>query len=76
MANPEWENYNPNALNEHAKITPEDALSRVQKDEELIWSCCPNCNSVLAVYIRPGKVAFGVAPILAVHQEPPSTDDR
>lgn len=58
------------------KITPEDAISRVREHEELIWSCCPNCNSVLAVYIQQGKAPFALGPIVSVRQEPLSTDDR
>lgn len=58
------------------KITPEDALSRVMGGEELVWSNCPNCNSVLAVYIRTSKPSVALGPIVPVHQVPLSTDDR
>ena len=57
------------------RITPEEALSRVMSGEELLWACCPNCNSTLAVYIRTDKVHVGVGPIVPVRPEPPSTDD-
>jgi hypothetical protein len=58
------------------RITPEEALSRVMEGEELLWSCCPNCNSTLAVYIRTSKVHVAVGPIVPVRPELSSTDDR
>lgn len=58
------------------KITPEEALSRVMEGEEIVWSCCPNCTSVLAVYIRTSKPHVALGPTVAVHPERPSTDDR
>jgi hypothetical protein len=57
------------------RITTEDALSRVMPGEELVWSCCPNCNSTLAVYIRTSKVSVALGPIQSVHPGQLSTGD-
>lgn len=58
------------------KITPEEALSRVMEGEEIVWTSCPNCNSVLAAYIRTSKVSVALGPIVAVRPEQLSTDNR
>lgn len=41
--------------NEDKKITRTDALARVKDGEELLFTTCPCCQNLLAVYINPKK---------------------
>ena len=51
---------------DNKKLTPAEALAGVKDGEELIYACCPSCNSTLAVYIRQGKVPVALGPIAEV----------
>lgn len=77
MPNPEWDNYDPKNFKTEQEKTPSEHLAvGASNGEEVLFTNCPNCKSVLAAYIRIGKAPFVLGPIEPVRQEPLSTDDR